>query len=75
MNKLKSQNPDTKGRKLTKVTPEVVVKLSEILKNDWKKLAIKFGYTSEEVEINFRIRKSNLMKKEGKVTNYKFYIC
>ncbi|KAF3419839.1 hypothetical protein E2986_08178 [Frieseomelitta varia] len=46
-------NTDTKGRKLTKVTPEMVAKLSEILKNDWKKLATKFGYTSEEVEINF----------------------
>ncbi|XP_043508761.1 THO complex subunit 1 isoform X4 [Frieseomelitta varia] len=42
-------NTDTKGRKLTKVTPEMVAKLSEILKNDWKKLATKFGYTSEEI--------------------------
>ena len=58
------ENTDTKGRKLTKVTPEMVAKLSEILKNDWKKLATKFGYTSEEVEINFVIRKSNLMKKK-----------
>ncbi|KAK9297126.1 hypothetical protein QLX08_009061 [Tetragonisca angustula] len=43
------ENTDTKGRKLTKVTPEMVAKLSEILKNDWKKLATKFGYTSEEI--------------------------
>lgn len=27
----------------------MVARLSEILKNDWKKLATKFGYTSEEV--------------------------
>ena len=60
-------NTDTKGRKLTKVTPEMVAKLSEILKNDWKKLATKFGYTSEEVEINFVIRKSNLMKKKERL--------
>lgn len=58
------ENTDTKGRKLTKVTPEMVAKLSEILKNDWKKLATKLGYTSEEVEINFIIRKLN-GKKEG----------
>ncbi|XP_043521441.1 THO complex subunit 1-like isoform X2 [Frieseomelitta varia] len=43
------ENTDTKGRKLTKVTPEMVAKLSEILKNNWKKLATKFGYTSEEI--------------------------
>ncbi|KAK1137366.1 hypothetical protein K0M31_001878 [Melipona bicolor] len=43
------ENTDTKGRKLTKVTPVMVAKLSEILKNDWKKLATKFGYTSEEI--------------------------
>lgn len=43
------ENTDTKGRKLTKVTPEMVAKLSDILKNDWKKLATKFGYTIDEV--------------------------
>ncbi|XP_053981600.1 THO complex subunit 1 isoform X1 [Hylaeus volcanicus] len=43
------ENTDTKGRKLTKVTPEMVAKLSDILKNDWKKLATKFGYTNEEI--------------------------
>lgn len=50
---VEAENTDTKGRKLTKVTPDMVAKLSEILKNDWKKLATKFGYTSEEVETNF----------------------
>lgn len=40
---------DTKGRKLVKVTPEMVAKLSEILKNDWKKLAPKLGYTNDEI--------------------------
>ncbi|XP_076167470.1 THO complex 1-like protein Hpr1 isoform X2 [Ptiloglossa arizonensis] len=43
------ENTDTKGRKLTKVTPEMVAKLSDILKNDWKKLATKFGYTIDEI--------------------------
>ncbi|KOC62348.1 THO complex subunit 1 [Habropoda laboriosa] len=46
---VESENTDPKGRKLTKVTPEMVAKLSEILKNDWKKLATKLGYTSEEI--------------------------
>ncbi|CAK9799633.1 THO complex subunit 1 [Anthophora quadrimaculata] len=46
---VESANADTKGRKLTKVTSEMVAKLSEILKNDWKKLATKLGYTSEEI--------------------------
>ncbi|CAD1478339.1 unnamed protein product, partial [Heterotrigona itama] len=43
------ENTDTKRRKLTNVTPEMVAKLSEILKNDWKKLATKLGYTNEEI--------------------------
>ncbi|XP_078046919.1 THO complex 1-like protein Hpr1 isoform X2 [Augochlora pura] len=42
------ENSDTKGRKLTKITPEMVAKLSDVLKNDWKKLATKLGYTNEE---------------------------
>ncbi|CAK9814299.1 THO complex subunit 1 [Anthophora plagiata] len=46
---VESANADTKGRKLTKVTSEMVAKFSEILKNDWKKLATKLGYTSEEI--------------------------
>ncbi|XP_029044861.1 THO complex subunit 1 isoform X3 [Osmia bicornis bicornis] len=46
---VESENTDTKSRKLTKVTPEMVAKLSEILKGDWKKLATKLGYTSEEI--------------------------
>lgn len=40
---------NTKERKLTKITPEMVAKLAEVLKNDWKKLATKLGYTSEEI--------------------------
>lgn len=44
-----SESADIKARKLNKVTPEMVGKLSESLKNDWKKLATKFGYTNEEV--------------------------
>ncbi|XP_076243312.1 THO complex 1-like protein Hpr1 isoform X2 [Calliopsis andreniformis] len=46
---VESENTDTKARKLTKVTPEMVAKLSEILKSDWKKLATKLGYTSDEI--------------------------
>ncbi|XP_076762177.1 THO complex 1-like protein Hpr1 isoform X2 [Xylocopa sonorina] len=46
---VEAENTDAKGRKLTKVTPEMVAKLSEILKNDWKKLATKLGYTSDEI--------------------------
>jgi len=44
-----AENADMKARKLNKVTPEMVAKLSESLKNDWKKLATKFGYTNDEV--------------------------
>lgn len=44
-----SESADIKARKLNKVTPEMVGKLSESLKNDWKKLATKFGYTNDEV--------------------------
>lgn len=47
---VESENTDAKARKLTKVTPEMVAKLSEILKSDWKKLATKLGYTSDEVK-------------------------
>ncbi|KZC13790.1 THO complex subunit 1 [Dufourea novaeangliae] len=43
------ENTDTKARKLTKITSEMVAKLSDVLKNDWKKLATKLGYTSEEI--------------------------
>lgn len=43
------ESADVKTRKLNKVTPEMVAKLSESLKNDWKKLATKFGYTNDEV--------------------------
>jgi len=46
-----SESTDIKARKLNKVTPEMVGKLSENLKNDWKKLATKFGYTNDEVSI------------------------
>ncbi|XP_003701778.1 THO complex 1-like protein Hpr1 [Megachile rotundata] len=46
---VESENADAKARKLTKVTPEMVAKLSEILKGDWKKLATKLGYTAEEI--------------------------
>ncbi|XP_031828862.1 THO complex 1-like protein Hpr1 isoform X2 [Nomia melanderi] len=46
---VESENTDTKGRKLTKITPEMVAKLSDVLKNDWKKLATKLGYTNEEI--------------------------
>jgi len=44
-----AESADMKARKLNKVTPEMVAKLSESLKNDWKKLATKFGYTNDEV--------------------------
>jgi len=44
-----SESADGKARKLNKVTPEMVAKLSESLKNDWKKLATKLGYTNDEV--------------------------
>lgn len=46
---VEAESVDMKARNLNKVTPEMVVKLSESLKNDWKKLAIKFGYTNDEV--------------------------
>ncbi|XP_047360741.1 THO complex subunit 1 isoform X1 [Vespa velutina] len=46
-----NENVETKGResKLNKVTPEMVAKLSEVLKGDWKKLAAKLGYTNDEI--------------------------
>lgn len=44
-----SESTDLKTGKLNKVTPEMVAKISESLKNDWKKLATKLGYTNEEV--------------------------
>lgn len=47
-----SEGADAKTMKLNKVTPEMLVKLSEILKNDWKKLATKFGYTNDEVRVH-----------------------
>ena len=46
---VEAESTDTKARKLTKVTSEMVGKLSEILKSDWKKLATKLGYTSDEI--------------------------
>lgn len=49
---VEAESADTKARKLNKVTPEMVAKLSESLKNDWKKLATKFGYTNDEVRLN-----------------------
>ncbi|XP_066583028.1 THO complex subunit 1 isoform X2 [Prorops nasuta] len=42
---------ELKTRKINKVSMDMVVKLSEVLKNDWKKLAPKLGYTIDEVEI------------------------
>lgn len=46
-----NENVDAKGieNKLNKVIPEMVAKLSELLKGDWKKLAIKLGYTNDEI--------------------------
>ncbi|KAK2578475.1 hypothetical protein KPH14_011643 [Odynerus spinipes] len=46
-----NENVETKVResKLNKVTPEMVAKLSEVLKGDWKKLATKLGYTNDEI--------------------------
>lgn len=46
-----NENVETKVResKLNKVTPEMVAKLSEVLKGDWKKLAAKLGYTNDEI--------------------------
>ncbi|XP_015588644.1 THO complex subunit 1 [Cephus cinctus] len=45
-----AENAEVKIRKLNKVTPEMVAKLSEALKSDWKKLASKLGYTNDEIE-------------------------
>lgn len=52
-----NENVETKEReiKLNKVTPEMVAKLSEVLKGDWKKLAAKLGYTNDEVVFYFLI--------------------
>lgn len=52
-----NENVETKGResKLNKVTSEMVAKLSEVLKGDWKKLAAKLGYTNDEVVFYFLI--------------------
>nr|XP_012226653.1 PREDICTED: THO complex subunit 1 isoform X2 [Linepithema humile] len=44
-----SESADGKARKLNKVTSEMVAKISESLKNDWKKLATKLGYTNDEI--------------------------
>ncbi|XP_026827931.1 THO complex subunit 1 isoform X4 [Ooceraea biroi] len=44
-----SEGTDIKTRKFNKVTSEMVAKLSESLSNDWKKLATKLGYTTDEI--------------------------
>lgn len=44
-----SEGTEIKTRKFNKVTSEMVAKLSEVLSNDWKKLATKLGYTTDEV--------------------------
>ncbi|KAH0951356.1 hypothetical protein HN011_005106 [Eciton burchellii] len=44
-----SEGTDMKTRKFNKVTSEMVMKLSESLSNDWKKLATKLGYTTDEI--------------------------
>lgn len=49
---VEAESADMKARKLNKVTPEMVTRLSESLKNDWKKLAAKLGYTNDEVRLD-----------------------
>lgn len=43
------ENSEIKTRKLNFVSVEMIVKLSEVLKNDWEKLATKLGYAADEV--------------------------
>ena len=43
-----SENAD-EAEKSNRICQDLVEKLSEILKNDWEKLASKLGYTNDEV--------------------------
>ncbi|XP_011315035.1 THO complex subunit 1 [Fopius arisanus] len=45
-----TENTDNKVRKLNPVSVEMIEKLSEVLKEDWEKLAAKLGYNSGEIE-------------------------
>lgn len=47
-----TESTSSNFRKFNKVTPEMVSKLSEILKEDWRALAAKFGYQADEVLTN-----------------------
>ncbi|XP_057318707.1 THO complex subunit 1 [Microplitis mediator] len=44
------ENSEVKTRKLNFVNVEMIVKLSEVLKNDWEKLATKLGYAADEID-------------------------
>ncbi|XP_012271663.1 THO complex subunit 1 [Orussus abietinus] len=44
-----TESSETKNTKFNKVNSEMVAKLSEALKDDWKKLAAKLGYTNDEI--------------------------
>ncbi|XP_063981121.1 THO complex subunit 1 [Diachasmimorpha longicaudata] len=47
---VEAENSDNKARKLNPVSMEMIEKLSEVLKEDWEKLATKLGYNSREIE-------------------------
>ncbi|XP_012262168.2 THO complex subunit 1 [Athalia rosae] len=47
---VEADSTPTKFRKFNKVTADIVAKLSEILKGDWKDLAAKFGYHAHEID-------------------------
>lgn len=48
---VEADNGDNKARKFNPVSMEMIEKLSEVLKEDWEKLATKLGYDSGEVHI------------------------
>lgn len=43
------ENSNAKTGKLNFVTVEMIEQLSEVLKNNWEKLASKLGYAADEV--------------------------
>ncbi|XP_034934263.1 THO complex subunit 1 [Chelonus insularis] len=46
---VESENSDHKAGKTNPITEGMIIKLSEVLKNDWEKLAIKLGYKQDEI--------------------------
>lgn len=48
------ETDNNKTEKTQKISPELVDKLSEVLKDDWKTIAAKFGYQSDEVCHSFK---------------------